>query len=235
MIATLKVLSILLNYPTREVTTAVGELREAIDREALLVGKPRAALDPLLGALDEKDLYELQEDYVFLFDRTKSLSLHLFEHVHGEGRDRGQAMVDLKRVYEEAGFDFATNELPDFIPAYLEFLSTLGWDEARDYLLQPLHIFEALRKRLEDRETPYAALFAALEALADGSVSAEAVAELLSVPTEDPNDLEALDEAWEDAAVEFGAGAALADACPASRDMLNRMAVPPQDGGQTNG
>ena len=82
MIATLKVLSILLNYPTREVTTAVGELREAIDREALLVGKPRAALDPLLGALDEKDLYELQEDYVFLFDRTKSLSLHLFEPWH---------------------------------------------------------------------------------------------------------------------------------------------------------
>ena len=70
------------------------------------------------------DLYDLQERYVLLFDRTRSLSLHLFEHVHGESRDRGQAMVDLKTIYENGGLEIAATELPDFVPLFLEFLST---------------------------------------------------------------------------------------------------------------
>ncbi len=223
MITTLKVLSLLLDYPTRDLVAGVAELRAALNDEGLLKGAPRKALEPLLKALETQDIYDLQEAYVFLFDRTKSLSLHLFEHVHGEGRDRGQAMVDLKKMYEDAGFDFAAHELPDFIPAFLEFLSTRTWEEARDYLLQTFHIFAALKVRLTERKSDYAAVFAALETLADGKVSAAAVAELLEFPTEDPNDLEALDKAWEDAAVEFGAGAALSDGCPKASDILKRM------------
>jgi nitrate reductase delta subunit len=223
MITTLKVLSLLLDYPTRELCNEVGDLRAALDGEGLLTGRPREALEPLFTALEMRDIYDLQEDYVFLFDRTKSLSLHLFEHVHGEGRDRGQAMVDLKKMYEDEGLDFAAAELPDFVPAFLEFLSTLEWERARAHLGEPQHIFAALRKRLIERETPYAAIFAALEALAGAEVSPEAVAALLQEPTENPDDLEALDKAWEDAAVEFGAGAALQDGCPAANDMLNRM------------
>lgn len=223
MIKTLKILSLLLDYPMRDLAAGVADLRVAFDEESLLTGPAREALDPLLTALETTDIYELQETYVFLFDRTKSLSLHLFEHVHGEGRDRGQAMVDLKQMYEDAGFDFAANELPDFIPAFLEFLATRTWDEARDYLSQTSHIFAALQTRLTERESDYAAIFAALETLADGEVSAAAVAELLKVPTEDPGDLDALDKAWEDAAVEFGAGAALSDDCPKISDILKRM------------
>lgn len=226
MIATLKVLSLLLDYPTRELCNGIGELRAALDREALLTGRPRAALEPLLTALEGEDIYDLQEAYVFLFDRTKSLSLHLFEHVHGEGRDRGQAMVDLKQMYEDEGLDFAAAELPDYLPAFLEFLATLDWERARENLGRPQHIFAALRKRLIERETPYAAVLGALEALAGGKVSEAAVAELLKEPTENPDDLEALDEAWEDAAVEFGAGAALQDGCSKVGDMLKRMDVP---------
>lgn len=226
MIATLKVLSLLLDYPTKELCSEVGALRAALDGEGLLTGAPRAALDPLLTSLETKDIYDLQESYVHLFDRTKSLSLHLFEHVHGEGRDRGQAMVDLKQMYEDAGLDFAAAELPDYLPAFLEFLSTLDWDLAREHLSRPQHIYVALRHRLEGRETPYAAVLGALGALASGKVSKDAVAELLKEPTEDPDDLKALDEAWQDAAVEFGAGAALQDGCPAASDMLKRMDVP---------
>lgn len=223
MIATLKVLSLLLTYPSRELCAGVGELREALDEEGLLSGGPREALQPLFGSLEQEDLYDLQEEYVLLFDRTKTLSLHLFEHVHGEGRDRGQAMVNLKEMYEDAGLEFDAAELPDFVPAFLEFLSTLELAKAREHLGQPAHIFEALRKRLEEKESPYAAVFAALEELGDAKAAEEAVAELLREPTEDPSDLEALDEAWEETAVEFGAGAALSDGCPAARDMLNRM------------
>jgi len=232
MIATLKVLSLLLNYPGPELQRGVTELRTALDREGHLSGVARAALEPLLEALEKGDLYDLQEDYVFLFDRTKSLSLHLFEHVHGEGRDRGQAMVDLKKMYEDAGYDFAANELPDFIPAFLEFLSTRSWDEAWGYLLQTLHIFAALKMRLTERGSNYAGIFAVLEGIADGEVPFEAVSELMKTPTEDPNDLKALDEAWEDAAVEFGAGAALNDSCPKVSGMLKRMDVAPVEEGR---
>ena len=60
---------------------------------------------------------------------ARRLSLHLFEHVHGESRDRGQAMVDLKAMYENAGL-FVTRELPDYVPLLLEFLSTQPRPEA---------------------------------------------------------------------------------------------------------
>jgi len=223
MITTLKVLSLLLTYPSRELCAGTGELGKALDDERLLTGASRKALEPLFQSLTNEDIYDLQEEYVLLFDRTKTLSLHLFEHVHGEGRDRGQAMVNLKEMYEDAGLEFDAAELPDFVPAFLEFLSTLSIDKAREHLGQPAHIFGALQTRLEEKQSPYAAVFAALEVLSDTEAAAETVAELLKEPTEDPNDLEALDKAWEDAAVEFGPGAALSDSCPATRDMLNRM------------
>jgi len=235
MITTLKVLSLLLDYPTRDLCAGVGELRAAIDRDGLLKGASRRELEPLLTSLESEDIYDLQEQYVLLFDRTKSLSLHLFEHVHGEGRDRGQAMVDLKTLYEGEGLDFAASELPDFVPAFLEFLSTLGWERAREHLAQPQHIFAALKMRLLEKQSPYAAIFSALETLAVGKVSDEVVASLLKEPTEDPNDLEALDKAWEDAAVEFGAGAAHEENCPKVSDMLKRMDPVPAGREQDNG
>lgn len=232
MTDTLKVLSLLLTYPTRELCAGMGELREALDREGLLGKAQRSGLEPLLISLESEDLYALQEEYVLLFDRTKNLSLHLFEHVHGEGRDRGQAMVNLKEMYDEAGLDFSASELPDFVPAFLEFLSTLELAKARENLGQPVHIFQALCKRLEEKESPYAAVFTALESLADEKAAKELVAELLREPTEDPMDLKALDEAWEEAAVEFGPGSALGeDGCPASRDLLNRMHETTQEKG----
>lgn len=225
MIQTLKVLSLLLTYPTRELCSGIGELRGALDQEAMLTGKPRKALEALMHSLESEDIYDLQEEYVLLFDRTKNLSLHLFEHVHGEGRDRGQAMVNLKEVYEKAGLAFATNELPDFVPAFLEFLSTLKWSKAKEHLARPAHIFAALKLRLQQKASPYASVFAVLEKLADVEVAEAAVAELLQSPTEDPTNLEELDKTWEDAAVEFGPGAALQDGCSKVDDMLKRMEV----------
>jgi nitrate reductase molybdenum cofactor assembly chaperone NarJ/NarW len=122
---TLKVLSALLTYPTAELLAAVPEMRAALDAEGRLPRRNRDRLDRLLEDLAIHDLYDLQERYVLLFDRTRSLSLHLFEHVHGESRDRGQAMVDLKSLYERHGLFMDSSELPDHLPLFLEFLSQI--------------------------------------------------------------------------------------------------------------
>src|SRR5207244_13070491 len=108
----------------------------------------RWQLDLLLSEIAIGDLYDLQERYVLLFDRTRSLSLHLFEHVHGESRDRGQAMIDLKNQYENAGLEISATELPDFVPLFLEFLSTRPRADAYELLGQPAHILSAMAERL---------------------------------------------------------------------------------------
>ena len=108
----LKVLSALLAYPTAELQAAIPELRAALDAEDALPRRQRDRLERILEELATGELYDLQERYVLMFDRTRSLSLHLFEHVHGESRDRGQAMVDLAEHYRRHGMAIAGNRLP---------------------------------------------------------------------------------------------------------------------------
>jgi len=204
---TFKVLSLLLTYPTAELREAAGTFAAIMDSEALVPGRERRELAPLINELASGDLFDLQERYVFLFDRTRSLSLHLFEHVHGESRDRGQAMIDLKNLYEQHGLFIAASELPDFLPLFLEFLSTRPAGEACEQLVQPAHILAAIGERLHKRTSPYAAVFPALVALSTQKPRPEEIATLLQEPDHDPLDLAALDAAWEEEAVSFGPGA----------------------------
>ena len=136
------------------------------------------------------DIYDLQERYVLLFDRTRSLSLHLFEHVHGESRDRGQAMIDLlSACTRSVGCSCASDELPDFLPLFLEYLvDAAAAQEACELLGQPAHIFAALAERLRKRQSPYEAVFRALVALAAAKPKGDEVSALLAVPDPDPND-----------------------------------------------
>ena len=205
---TFKALSALLTYPTAELQDAAADVSEAIDSERLVPVAIRDQLHTLLAELAGGDLYDLQERYVLLFDRTRSLSLHLFEHVHGESRDRGQAMIDLKAQYERNGLAMSAAELPDFLPLFLEYLSTLPSSEACDMLGQPAHIFAALAERLRKRRSPYEAVFRALIALAAAKPKADEVSALLATPDPDASDLAALDAAWEDEPVSFGPNAA---------------------------
>ncbi len=204
---TFKALSALLSYPTAELQQAAGEIAAALDAEGLVTGHLRAALQRLIDDIANGDLYDLQERFTLLFDRTRSLSLHLFEHVHGESRDRGQAMIDLKAMYEQAGLHISASELPDFLPLFLEFLSTLPAIEACATLGQPVHILAALAERLRKRKSSYEAVFRALGALAAAKPKPEDVAILMQEPDPDPLDLKALDAAWEDEPVTFGPGA----------------------------
>ncbi|MCI5073989.1 nitrate reductase molybdenum cofactor assembly chaperone [Oricola sp.] len=202
----LKVISLLLTYPSEDIRAAIPELKAALDSAA--IGEREAeALKRLADDIAGLDLYDAQERYVFLFDRTRSLSLHLFEHVHGEGRDRGQAMVDLMAMYEKDGFEIDAKELPDYLPMFLEYLSMKPADEAGELLGQTAHIFAALRERLKKRKSVYVNAFGVLEALALGKPDAALLAELLDMQEDNPDDLEALDRVWEEEAVTFGGNA----------------------------
>ena len=204
---TFKALSALLTYPTAELQQASGAISETLKVERAIPDRVRNRLHQLIKEIATGDLYDLQERYVLLFDRTRSLSLHLFEHVHGEGRDRGQAMIELKSMYEQHGLAVTSTELPDFIPLYLEFLSTCPRTEAYELLGQPVHILSALAERLRKRHSSYEAVFRALVALAAARPKAEEVSSLMQEPDPDATDLAALDAAWEDQPVNFGPGA----------------------------
>jgi len=206
MARSFKVLSLLLTYPTAELQEAAPEMAGVLESEGLLPARQRSALAGLIEELATRDLYDLQERYVILFDRTRSLSLHLFEHVHGESRDRGQALVDLQQLYDSNGLVVAANELPDFLPLFLEYLSTRPVDEACELLGEPLHILTVLEERLNKRKSVYAFALRALLTLARGGADAKKLAELRAVEDDDPADLEALDRAWAEEPITFGPG-----------------------------
>lgn len=217
MISALKVLSVLLTYPSPELAEAVPEIREALAGDRSLPPGRVAALRPLLARLGQADTTQAEEAYVDLFDRSRQLSLHLFEHVHGDSRDRGQAMVDLKTLYESGGLFIEANELPDYLPLFLEFLSTRPEAEARSSLGDVAHILKAMHRRLVGRDVAYAAVIAAILAVA-GEVVAAAEVE----PVDDSAD--ALDRAWEEMPVTFGPDAAPEQAgCGKVAGMLDRM------------
>jgi nitrate reductase delta subunit len=205
--STLKALSLLLTYPTAELQAAAPDLKAALAADAWLTKREASLVARLVDDIAGLDLYDAQERYVFLFDRTRTLSLHLFEHVHGESRDRGQAMVDLMAMYERDGFEIDAKELPDYLPMFLEYLSLKPQAQARELLGQTAHIITVLKERLRKRKSIYVNAFAALEAIARGKPDANLVRELLATPDDDPNDLEALDRIWEDEAVTFGGNA----------------------------
>jgi len=221
---TLKAISLLLSYPTEALQDAMPEIGGVLASDTRLTSAARRALRPLVSALTSDDIYELQERFVMLFDRSRTLSLNLFEHVHGESRDRGGAMVSLVETYRDAGFDPVTSELPDHLPVLLEFLSTQPAGEAADTLSDAAHIFAALSERLTRRDSGYAAVFDALGQISRSKPDVAAVTQLLDQPDDDPTDLAALDAVWNEAQVTFGPDPNAG--CPQVRDMLAKIDIP---------
>ncbi|TGV22878.1 nitrate reductase molybdenum cofactor assembly chaperone [Mesorhizobium sp. M4B.F.Ca.ET.143.01.1.1] len=216
---TFKALSALLSYPTEELCAAIPEITAAVADEGLISDEAGKHLQSLFADLATLDLYDLQERYVELFDKTRRHSLHLFEHIHGESRDRGQAMVDLAGHYRRGGLEVAANELPDFIPLFLEFLSARPIEEARGLLNETGHIFSLLEGRLAKRNAGYAAVFTAIRSIVSEPAVAVGADEL-----DEPDDLAAIDAAWEEAAVAFGPGNAT-DGCSVDRLRIQMRAA----------
>ena len=162
----LRVMAALLDYPHAEMRESLPEMREILHGEAALSVSRLAELDVLIDSLARAESLEIEAGYVELFDRSRNTSLHLFEHVHGDSRDRGPAMIDLAQTYEKAGLYLAPDELPDYLPAVLQFVSTQPPREARAFLGEMAHIFNALFGALQQRESAYASVLGALLELA---------------------------------------------------------------------
>jgi nitrate reductase molybdenum cofactor assembly chaperone NarJ/NarW len=205
---TFRVLSALLSYPEQEFLDALPECREVLEREGLVPSGERRALCAFIDKLAESELLDAQESYVALFDRNRSVSLHIYEHVHGESRDRGQAMVRLSELYRLHGLDIFARELPDYLPLFLEFLSVLPERAARSMLGDAAHVIAALHGKLRARDSAYAAVMGAVEALAARHPAEHMIAEAAAALPVEADSLAALDRQWEDEAVRFTAAGA---------------------------
>jgi len=199
---TLRVLSRLMSYPEEQMQATLPEMRRVLQRESILPVEHTRAVEMFISSLEGRPVTELQEEYVALFDRGRALSLHMFEHVHGESRDRGQAMVDLLEVYRDGGLELDARELPDFLPLVLEFLSTRPREEADEMLGDGMAIIVLLGARLRQRGSGYAALFEALEAIVGSPENAELLREAASQEGPDQT-IEKMDEIWEEEQVTF--------------------------------
>jgi len=193
---TLRVFAHLLSYPTATLREHMPEMRDVLHSEAALTPTRLAELDALMHTLAHGDEIAIEENYVDLFDRGRTTSLHLFEHVHGDSRDRGPAMIDLAQTYEKAGLYLAPDEMPDYLPAVLEFVSTQPPAEARAFLGEMAHIFNVIFAALQQRQSGYASIMASLLELAGESVQ----------PVK-PVEEEPLDASWEEPPVFDGCSA----------------------------
>ena len=192
----LRVLAALLAYPDAQMRSHIPEMRELIDAEAAVSPSRRAELDTLMDSLHRADPLEVEAAYVEMFDRGRATSLHLFEHVHGDSRERGPALIDLGETYAKAGLILTSMELPDYLPAVLEFVSTQPPREARAFLGEIVHILNALFGALCKRDSAYASVVGALIELAGEKVHA------VEPPADAP-----LDESWAEPVVFDGCSA----------------------------
>ena len=184
-IGTLRTLAMLLDYPDAELRTSLVSMREILHRENALLPARLTELDALIEWLGRTDPFEVESNYVALFDRGRATSLHLFEHVHGDSRARGPAMIDLAQTYEKAGLYLIEGELPDYLPAVLEFVSTQPLREARAFLSEMAHLFNIICNALRQRQSAYASVLGALLELAGAQAQ----------PVEPVAD-ESLDDSW---------------------------------------
>ena len=181
----LRALSRLLSYPDTEVRQQLAMLLTALEDETALSQARCNELKTLVTYLLNLDPMDAEARYVETFDRGRATCLHLFEHVHGDSRDRGPAMIDLTKTYEQSGLFLSPDELPDHLCVVLEFASTQTPEVAKAFLGEMAHILNAIFSALLKRESPYAMVLAAVIELAGHKAQAVTLAAE-----------ESLDESW---------------------------------------
>lgn len=186
----LRVLARLLSYPDAALREHLSGMREALHSDNTVPAARLVELDALMENLERGDALENEAEYVQIFDRGRTTSLHLFEHVHGDSKDRGPAMIDLAQTYEKAGLFLAAGEMPDYLPVVLEFVSTQPPTEARAFLGEMTHIFNAIFNALQQRQSSYASVLGALLELSGETAHA------VKIVAEEP-----LDTTWEEPVV----------------------------------
>ena len=186
----LRVLARLLAYPDAQLRGDLGDMRQALLSEKAIAAPRLEELSALINGLARGNALDNEAEYVEVFDRGRATSLHLFEHVHGDSRDRGPAMIDLAQTYEKAGLFLGPDEMPDYLPVVLEFVSTQPPKETRAFLGEMAHIFNAIFSALQQRNSPYASVLGALLELSGEK------AHPVKIVAEEP-----LDTSWEEPVV----------------------------------
>ena len=211
----LKLMAALLDYPAELLWSHRHELLEAA-ADPVLSPTQRNQLAGFVADLLDLEPMQAQERWLALFDRGRAMSLLLFEHIHGESRDRGQAMVDLVETYRRHGLDLDSRELPDYLPLVLEYLSQRPSDEVADWLNHIGHILGLLAARASERDSPYALLFELLVALGSDKVDLGLLRRKAGLEARDDT-AEAIDRVWEEEVVRFGSERPDPECAPTSR------------------
>ena len=209
---TFKLLGLLLTYPRDQLQAVVGSFTGVFVEEGLLSKRQIKSLQPLMDDYANNDLIELQEEYVNTFDRSRNHSLYLFEHIHGESRDRGAAMVDMKEMYATKGLHISSNELPDYLPVFLEYLSYCEIGEALEILADGIDVVATIGVHLKKSGSVYAPIFKVIENLPDIKVDKIKVALAVINAPKDPETFDELDKEWEESPA-FGGDEADCSSC----------------------
>ncbi len=216
-----RVLAHLLAYPNADVFSHMDELKSVISKEGLLKGKTRKNLFGFMDELVAGDLIEAEEVYVELFDRGRAHCLHLFEHVHGESRFRGQAMIELAERYKQKGLEIGVGELPDYLPLMLEFISISGAEEGLELLTQAAPVIATIGEKLKRQESGYSHVMAAIVALSGANISQAEIEKAANAALPDIKTLDELDEQWEEP--EAFAGAPDCGTCPPNETPITEI------------
>jgi len=227
---TFKLLGLLLTYPEGTVYSESNELLQTLRSEALLPEKFIKKVETFLTTQKAQNLMTVQEDYVETFDRGRAHCLHLFEHIHGESRDRGQAMIDLSETYAAKDLYIDNNELPDYLPLFMEYLSRCEFQDATKLLGKAIDVISTIGAKLKKHKSPYADIFTSIEVLSAVKADAEKIKTALREAHKDPETLEELDKQWKEAEAFTGdpltdvaADSNTCNAFPNTMETLNKM------------
>jgi len=227
---TFKLLGLLLTYPEGTVYSESNELLQSLRSEALLPEKFIKKVETFLTTQKAQNLMTVQEDYVETFDRGRAHCLHLFEHIHGESRDRGQAMIDLSETYAAKDLYIDNNELPDYLPLFMEYLSRCEFQDATKLLGEAIDVISTIGAKLKKHKSPYADIFTSIEVLSAVKADAEKIKTALREAHKDPETLEELDKQWKEAEAFTGdpltdvaADSNTCNAFPNTMETLNKM------------
>jgi len=227
---TFKLLGLLLTYPEGTVYSESNELLETLRSEALLPEKFIKKVETFLIRQKAQDLMAVQEDYVETFDRGRAHCLHLFEHIHGESRDRGQAMINLSETYATKDLYIDNGELPDYLPLFMEYLSRCEFQDATELLGEAIDVIAVIGAKLKKYKSPYADIFTSIEVLSNVKADSEKLKTALRESRKDPETLEELDQQWKEAEVftsdpltDAAANSRTCNAFPNTMEALSKM------------
>ncbi|MEU3368944.1 nitrate reductase molybdenum cofactor assembly chaperone [Streptomyces sp. NPDC006660] len=144
--------SLLLTYPDTDWPRRLSVVRAAL---AQLPPKDTELLLRFCDSVAEVPPLELGARYVATFDRSRRRALHLTYYTDGDTRRRGASLARFKALFRAHGWEQGDGELPDFLPAVLEFAARCP-EPGLAVLVEHRAALELLGHALEKFRSPYA-------------------------------------------------------------------------------